>query len=564
MTEPSNVDVSIIIVNYNVKHFADQCLRSIRASRGNLNIEVIVVDNNSQDGSVNYLKPRFPEVKFIANAENIGFGRANNIALAKADGRYLLVLNPDTLLGEDSLAAMVNYMDENASVGAMGPKLLNRYGSFDKGSKRGLPTPWASFCQISGLAKLFPKSKTFGQYNLLYLDPERPAQVDALPGCCMLVRREAYEQVGGFDEDFFMYGEDIDWTYRIKLAGWEAHYAPVAKIVHFKGESTKRSRINRDKAFYGAMHLFVDKHFRDKYSFLAHYLINFGIVLAWAFSRLKSIWTKFVFPAVDLIGLWCILVIARWVRTFPFWTDFGYVQWGAFGLNLTVSAALFVQALTWVGSMALFGVYTSKRGNFPVLVWSWTLGFLVNSSLTYFLKQFAYSRFAILFGFIVGFGFVWGWKWLLNVFYKSREWKSYLLRNTLIIGVDKTAVEVWKRIREDLRNLYSIVGFIDPSSKKIGSLVEGLPVIGDESDLDRLIQQEQIEEIIFAYEKIDYDHILNLVSIIGKQKNVAFKIITPDLLAQPDRTIPLLSVEYLSPRSLSGSIRKVSTIVFQK
>jgi len=546
------LDVSIIIVNYNVKYFVEQCLWSIDASRGQLKIEILVVDNASQDGSLEYLKPRFPEVKFISNIENIGFGRANNLALAQASGRYLLVLNPDTLLGEDTLSAMVEYLEAHPKAGAIGPKLLNRYGIFDKNSKRGLPTPWAAFCRISGLSRLFPRSRFFGKYDLLYLDPDQPAKIDALPGACMMVRMEVYEQVGGFDEDYFMYGEDIDWSYRIAKADWEIHYAPVTKIVHFQGESTRRSNLNRDHAFYGAMHLFADKHFRGKYSWFAHYLINFGIILAWMVSRLKSIWKMVFWQFVDGFGLWCIIAVGRWIR------------WGMIGLNWPVTIALSIQSIVWVASMAGFGVYKRRRGQNAPLFWGMLLGFLINSSFIYFFKQFAYSRFVTLFGVLVGGLFVWGWRAAIRRFIKTEYWQGFLRRRVIIIGIGNIGREVWKRLKTDGTLPYTTVGFIDPEELAVGSIIDELPVIGGEDDLERLLKQEEIEEILFAYDRIDYERVLELVSRTGKLKGVDFKLITSDLIHQSNKKIPLLSVEYLTPRGLIRSLRKITTIAFGK
>ncbi|MCF7811838.1 glycosyltransferase family 2 protein, partial [bacterium] len=200
----SQIDVSVIIVNYNVKSFAEQCLHSVSAAIGNLSVEVFVIDNGSTDGSVEYLKSRFPSFKIIDNGENVGFGKANNIGLEKSCGKYLLILNPDTLIAEDTLKSLSQYLDANLKVGAVGPKILTREGAFDITSKRGFPTPWVAFSRLSGLSRIFPKSPTFGKYDLLYLDPDQSAEVDSLVGSCMMVRREAYQQTGGFDEDYFM------------------------------------------------------------------------------------------------------------------------------------------------------------------------------------------------------------------------------------------------------------------------------------------------------------------------------------------------------------------------
>lgn len=552
MNSDLQVDVSIIIVNYNVKHFAEQCLKSIYASGGNLNLEVFIVDNASEDGSVEYLERRFSNVIIIVNSENIGFGRANNIALSRAKGKYILILNPDTLLGEDSLAQLVGYMESHPRAGAIGPKILTRYGGFDVSSKRGLPTPWVAFTRISGLSRFFPRSRLFGKYDLLYLDPDQPAEVDSLVGSCMMIRSNVYSEVGGFDEDFFMYGEDIDWCYRIMLAGWEIHYAPVTKIVHFRGESTRRSNIDRDKAFYGAMHLFVDKHFKSRYSRLGHLLINSGIIIAKAATRLRPYFGRTVWVIVDWIGFWGIMALARWLR------------WGEVGINTSVGIALSIQATVWVGVLAALGVYGSRRGNNAAILTGLSLGFLINSSFTYFFKQFAYSRFVTLFAFIIGGLFIWGWRRGVIRFTKTKPWQDFSKRRALIIGTGRNAQIIGNRLKTDKSSPYLPVGFIDPSEEAVGSLLNELPVLGSEEDIERLLRQEKIEEVLFAYDQVDYNKILDLLSHIGKKNKANFKVITPDLIDRPDGSIPLLSLDYLMPRGVGRSLRRFTTTIFKR
>lgn len=558
------IDISIIIVNYNVKYFVEQCIRSIYAAKENLNIEVLVVDNASSDGSVDYLSEQFPQVDFISNTQNAGFGRANNQALSQAQGKYLLVLNPDTLLGEDSLRALYDYMESHPQTGAIGPKILTRYGSFDKASKRGLPTPWVSFCKISGLASLFPKSKLFGKYHLLYLDEDSSNPVDSLSGACMFVRREVYEQTGGFDEDYFMYGEDIDWSFRIKQSGWTVEYAPVTKIVHFQGESTRRSTIDRHRAFYGAMHIFVEKHFRTKYSWFGHRLIDLGILLAYLIARGKVLWGKFAIPMVDYIGMFLLLVAGRWLRTQEFWTQAGLNRWEAFSLPPVVLFSLLVQALIWVSALAGTGVYRSQRGNPRALWMGIFLGFLVNSSFTYFFKQFAYSRFVILFGLLAGALFLWGWRFTAKQLSGSRRWSRIMKRRSLIVGTGDMGKLVIDQLKSNDSLPYLSVGFIDPEQKQVGSLVYGVPVLGGEEDLMRLTEQENIEEILFAYDRLDYVKLLELVNRLGHLKGINFKLITPDVKDKSETEIPLLSPDYLAPRGFFGSLKKITTIAFKQ
>ncbi len=259
--------ISVVIVSYNVKHILEQCLWSVRAALEGINAEVIVVDNNSSDGTVAYLKPIFTDVLFIANTDNKGFASANNQAIRLSRGKYVLLLNPDTVIGESSLRSLCFIMDERPKIGGIGVKMINGKGEFLPESKRSFPTPWVSFCKISGLSKLFPLSPKYASYSLLYLNADKEHNVEVLSGAFMLLRHEALDKVGLLDESFFMYGEDIDMSYRIVLGGWENLYVP-ERILHYKGESTRENSSRYIHAFYGAMRIFYRKYFPDSSLFM--------------------------------------------------------------------------------------------------------------------------------------------------------------------------------------------------------------------------------------------------------------------------------------------------------
>ncbi|RHJ95058.1 glycosyltransferase family 2 protein [Parabacteroides bouchesdurhonensis] len=252
--------ISVVIVNYNVKYFLEQCLYSVRAALSGMEAEVFVVDNHSTDGSAEYLKPNFPEVIFIENPDNPGFAKANNQAIAQCKGEYVLLLNPDTVIGEESLRSLCYFMDEHPESGGIGVKMLDGHGIFLPESKRSFPSPWVSFCKIFGLSKLFPSSPRFARYGLLYLDEDKQHKVDVLAGAFMLLRHDALDKVGLLDEAFFMYGEDIDLSYRLVLGGYTNYYMP-ERILHYKGESTKQGDLKYIKAFYRAMIIFFKKYY---------------------------------------------------------------------------------------------------------------------------------------------------------------------------------------------------------------------------------------------------------------------------------------------------------------
>lgn len=269
--------LSIIIVSYNVKYFLEQCLNSILASYLNVDYEIIIVDNNSTDHSVPYLEQKFTHnnIIFIRNNKNLGFAKANNQAIQQARGKYILLLNPDTVIGENTLANVINFMDANPEAGAVGVKTINGSGLFLPESKRGFPTPWASFCKFTGLASLFPRTKLFDGYYLKYLDENKIHQIPILVGAFMMIRKTTLDKVGLLDESFFMYGEDIDLSYRITLAGYTNYYLP-EKIIHYKGESTDKYDKKYINAFYNAMSIFYKKYYPNR-NFLYSSFVNLGI-----------------------------------------------------------------------------------------------------------------------------------------------------------------------------------------------------------------------------------------------------------------------------------------------
>ena len=258
--------LSIIIVNYNVRHFLWQCLDSVHRASTGLDVEIFVVDNASTDGSIDYVSTSFPNVHYIQNTENVGFARANNQAIRQATGDLVLLLNPDTIIAEESLAECMRFFIDKPHAGALGIHMMNRDGSFARESRRGLPTPATSFYKLTGLCHFFPTHPRFGRYYMGHLPEYAEGQIEVISGAFMMLRREALEQVGLLDEDYFMYGEDIDLSYRIGSSGWECWYSP-SRMLHYKGESTQNTSVRYVHSFYNAMLIFFRKHFARKYWF---------------------------------------------------------------------------------------------------------------------------------------------------------------------------------------------------------------------------------------------------------------------------------------------------------
>ncbi len=288
------ITVSIIIVSYNTKDILLECIKSIIKTTTDIDYEIIIIDNNSSDGTVEAIQSASWRTKFkiIMNKENLGFSRANNIGVKKAVGRYILFLNSDTVVHENTIKTMVEFMDERAGVGAATCKVQLPNGELDDAAHRGFPTPWNAFCHFSGLSQIFPASRIFAGYNLGWKDLSVMHEIDACAGAFMVIRREAGDEVGWWDEDFFWYGDDLDFCYRLKEKQWKIYFVPTVSILHYKGVSgglkkgsehltkaTTETKIRATKARFDAMELFYRKHYKHKYPQLLTWLVLHGIKL---------------------------------------------------------------------------------------------------------------------------------------------------------------------------------------------------------------------------------------------------------------------------------------------
>lgn len=286
------MDLSLVIVSFNTKEILDECLKSVQKAAKNLQTEIFVVDNNSSDGTAQMVKKNHPWVKLIANRTNLGFSKANNQALAKARGQYILVLNPDTKLAPDTITKMMDFLKKHQDVAVATCRVELANGALDRDCRRHFPSPWRAFCHFTGLSKIFPGSKIFDQYYMGYLSPNTEHEVDACAGAFMFIRKSKMDKVGLFDEDFFFYGEDLDWCWRFREAGYKIVYTPITKIIHYKGVSsgikketqeiskaTKESKKRVLKESTRAMRLFYQKHYQDKYPFFINWLVLAGIKL---------------------------------------------------------------------------------------------------------------------------------------------------------------------------------------------------------------------------------------------------------------------------------------------
>jgi GT2 family glycosyltransferase len=512
-------DLSIIIVNYNVKEFLQNLIHSIYQAVKNISYEIIIVDNASEDGSIEFLKDKFPDVKLIENKKNLGFSKANNIGLKEAKGDYLLLLNPDTIVSEDTFDEMISFFKENKAAGLAGCKILNPDGTLQLACRRSFPGPWTSFCKVTGLSSFFPNSRLFARYNLTFLDENKTYEVDAISGSFMMFTREVYEKVGGLDEDFFMYGEDLDLCYRIQKSGYKVYYVHSTQIIHYKGESTKRSSFDETRVFYGAMHLFVKKHLSS--SFLVEIILQTAIFLTRIFAFLKK--RRLIVVAIIMDFLFFDIVLKTieklWVHVAG-WHGFPE---SAYPIVFTVPALIHVL------TASALRVYRKESLSILRNIAAVIVGFFIVSSITFFFKDFAYSRALVLISYILLIFVLSFWRAFVRLFFRMDINKENLSgRKTVIVGVNTPAVNIAEKLKSRSTNIHNVVGYISISKKDIGENIKGLPVIGSTDNLARVLRDNKIREVIFSAEEITYNQMMSLVASCHGE-SVEFKLVGNNL-----------------------------------
>jgi len=505
------MEVSVIIVNYNVRAFLESALHSAQKALQGLNGEIIVVDNASQDYSAEMVRERFPDVRLIASTVNLGFGKANNKAMQLSEGRYLLILNPDTIIQEETLRTMIAFMDDHPDAGMAGCKVLNADGSFQLSCRRGFPTPWASFCKAFGLSTIFPKVRVFAGYNLTYLDENGTYIIDALAGSFMMVRREVFTQTGGFDEDYFMYGEDLDWCYRTQKAGWNIWYTPVTQIIHYKGESTKRSDINENRIFYDAMRIFVKKNLAVPNLFIL--FLRVGIATKSFLTLVLKRWKIFALVFIDSLVIIASLLVATKLR---FGSFFGFPEYA-------YPTALIVPLFVTIGFMLTLGVYGKQWRSFPKTILAIILGFLVISTLPFFFKNFAFSRQIVLEMTTVNLVVLGSVRIALNILSSAKRFGESM-RKAVIIGMPQQSLLALRKLRGADNYSFEIMGFVSPTMENVGENYEGMQVIGATLMITKIIQELHITDVIFVAEAIPYSEMVAVMNRTARNA-VAFRLI---------------------------------------
>ncbi len=508
--------VSVIIVSFNVRGFLENLILSLSRALEGIDSEIIVVDNSSDDDTVEFIRKNAHTVKLIENSVNVGFGKANNQGVKASSGKYLLLINPDAIVEENTIKEMLSFSEQHPEAGASSCKVLNGDGTLQKTCRRGFPTPWVAFTKISGLSALFPRTRMFGRYNLTYLNPEEEHEVDAIGGSFMFIPRSVFDEVGGFDEDYFMYGEDIDLCYKIKRAGYKVFYTPRTTAIHFKGESTRRSNMNHTYEFYRAMSVFVEKRYgvNTLLSRILRAAILVNRQMRWLFLRLGKVWPVFI----DFSAIVIAMFVGEFLKSHRIYAIPSYGR-PYFYIAPGIIFVLFGMSL---------GVYGKNRYSFRMSLLAGLLTFLLFSSWTYFFKEFAFSRLMVLVASACMLVVLPGFRLVYQMRTSVRTARHpFFGRKTLVVGMDQRATELIKKIRGRVSMGYDIVGVVAEDVPSETRLL-GIKVVGTLAELPRLVRERKIDDVVFASGRISYSQVLQAVASV-KDPSINFKLV-PDTM----------------------------------
>ncbi|MBI3189661.1 MAG: glycosyltransferase [Ignavibacteriales bacterium] len=545
------MQISVIIVSYNVRAFLENCLVSVQKALEHLASEIIVVDNASDDGSVEMIQQKFPHVQLIINETNLGFGKANNQAGKNASGEFLFMLNPDTVVQENTFNVMLDFFQQHPDAGIAGCKVLNSDGTLQPACRRSFPTPWVAFTKITGLSSLAPNSPLFSKYNLTYFNPDETYEVDAVSGSCMMIRTPDFVQLGGFDEQFFMYGEDLDLCYRVQHTGKKVYYVHETQIIHYKGESVRRSDINDVRVFYQAMRLFVQKHFR--FGTAANLILGFGIALREWIALIGKHATMFRSMLFDYV-----LVIISWLG--GEWIRFGELMYFP---SYAYPVLLIIPPLVTLGTMFLFDVYTARKHSFARTFNAILTANVLLAALTFFFNEYAFSRFVLFIAGAISCVLLTGWRAIL----RSRQHGEMFSKRTLIVGTNVSSIELISKLRGRNNHGYEIVGFVDTDRKRIGERIEGIEILGSIDTIGRVIQQHNISDVIFSNNSISYADVLSVISN-SSDRTIHYRLVPSSLEVIIGKThidelndLPLVDIEYNINRLPNRVVKRSMDVV---
>jgi len=505
--------LSVIIVAYNVRDFLKQCLHTLQRSDFSGRVEVIVVDNDSFDGIADMVAGEFPEIKLIANDQNRGFAVAVNQGAAASAGDYILLLNPDTIVEEKTFQVLVDYLKDHPAAGCVGPKILNSDGSLQVACKRSFPTPWVALTHLAGLARLFPRSRLFGRYNLTYLDHEATHVVDAVSGSCMCLSRRVWEEVGTMDESFFLFGEDLDYCHRIRAAGYQVVYHPATQIVHYKGESMKAAPFDNLRVFYQAMIIFSSKYNTLLGGAFFRGIILTGIRLRRWLAYLRGYLATFSSLIIDALAIAAAFFIMILVRFLP---DPAVHARDYLVLYAPVVAVYVCLWLTIGGLLQIYGRYVLSYSR--ALIAS-LVGFLVISTLTYLYRDVAYSRLVLVLASALVAITLPGWRLLVHLrqithkvgdSYRAGR-PSIFSRRTIILGAGEEGQRIANLLLKRPDKGLDILGFVDNTGVEVTGDDLPLAFLGRTQDIRDLVGKYRFQEVIVAMENLTSRRLMSLL-----------------------------------------------------
>ncbi|MEP7237553.1 MAG: glycosyltransferase family 2 protein [Ferruginibacter sp.] len=492
------MQLSVIIINYNVKYFLEQCLYSVQKACLGIDAEIIVADNNSTDNSRAFLEPAFPAVHFIWNTSNVGFAKANNDVLAIAKGDFILFLNPDTILPEDCIEKCLHFFELNKTAGAVGIQMIDGSGNFLKESKRAFPSPLTSLYKLTGLTRLFPRSKTFARYHVGHLSENVNHEVDVLAGAFMMIPKKILDETGNFDERFFMYGEDVDLSFRIQQAGYKNYYFSESTIIHFKGESTKRGSLNYVRLFYNAMNLFVKKHYSGSKAGIFIFFIQTAIAIRALFSAIGKILKIIGLPVLDA----GIILTAFWL-TKLFWNTYIRKE-----INYSPNV-LFIgfPAFTAIFLIAAYyaGLYDKGYKQAQLIRSTCIAGLVLLSVYALLPESIRFSRGILVSGIFLAFVLM---NLMRRLFIKWRYLetgnKNDLQRQTIVVAGERD-FDIITAIFQKAGLHKRILGRVDNYANEANAS------LGHIDQLPNLLVKYPVKEIIFCENGLSYKDIISLV-----------------------------------------------------
>lgn len=528
---PRDVLISIVIVNFKVADYLKRTLQSLRDADLYDRAEVIVVDNASNDGSKAVITSQFPEAAWVGLKNNIGFGKACNVGAKNGRGKFLLFLNPDTLVSKNTLSACVDFFESHPGAGIMGPKILNTDGSLQAGCRRSFPSPSVAFYRLTGLSKLFPKNRTFGRYNLTYLDPDVPAEVDAVSGSFLFIPAALFHELNGFDETFFMYGEDLDLCRRAKDKGRGVWYNPATAIIHFKGKSASKRLLSSRKAFYEAMMIFSRKYKHTHTAFLPGWLIALGILLKAATNVVGSVLktsTAFYIDMIVINGvLWC--GVTAWFSLLSVASP--YARSNA-AIALLMHGLL---SLSFVGIFLYRGVYSKERYSASNAIVSGVTASVIFMAAVFFVKSMALSRIAFGVSTAVITITLVAWREAMPRLFARFKRLAFNAGSVIILGSDEVAGALIGNFEGDASA--NIVGVLWPFTTGVPGEFLGYPVLGHIENIKDVLARQHVDLLLIATDQPWYSHVIEALARV-KVHNLTIRWVPTELFGRPGDKLP--------------------------